>query len=206
MSKRHQSSRRRSYGRRQHEIRGAARAPPRTRPAGGQLGRSRRRDAGRPARLPRSARAAPPLRLRGLMAVYQGARKRGLELPRPTLDLDLPFAGRRGQAASGLVREGRPTRVGTVLAGIVVAFVLAFLSLSQSVRTAATSYDIVRLGSEYERLDALRARSSIEPRPARSRTRDPQAGPRRRPRPTRRAPHHSGPLATIGVARDPRSN
>ena len=90
------------------------------------------------------------------MAVYQGARKRGLELPRPTLDLDLPFAGRRGQTASGLVREGRPTRVGTVLAAIVVAFVLAFMSLSQSVRTAATSYDIVRLGSEYERLDALR--------------------------------------------------
>ncbi|MBI3746055.1 MAG: hypothetical protein HY264_05945, partial [Chloroflexi bacterium] len=44
----------------------------------------------------------------------------------------------------------------TVLAGIVIAFVLAFLSLSQSVRVAATSYDIVRLGSEYERLDARR--------------------------------------------------
>ncbi len=43
-----------------------------------------------------------------------------------------------------------------MLAGIVVAFVLAFMSLSQSVRVQATSYDIVRLGSEYERLDALR--------------------------------------------------
>ena len=91
------------------------------------------------------------------MAVYQGARRRGLELPRPAFDLDLPFAGRRRTVPSGLVREGRPTRVGTVLAAIVVAFVLAFLSLSQSVRVAATSYDIVRLGSEYERLDALRA-------------------------------------------------
>ena len=37
-----------------------------------------------------------------------------------------------------------------------VAFTLAFLSLSQSVRVAATSYDLVRLGSEYERLDARR--------------------------------------------------
>src|SRR5512146_1059242 len=90
------------------------------------------------------------------MAVYQGARRRGLDLPRPTFDLDLPFAGRRDAVRSGLLREGRPTRVGTILAGIVVAFVLAFLSLSQSVRVAATSYDIVRLGSEYERLDALR--------------------------------------------------
>ncbi len=89
------------------------------------------------------------------MAVYQGARRRGLELPRPTFDFDLPLGGRR-RAAGGLLREGRPTRVGTVLAAIVVAFVLAFMSLSQSVRTAATSYDIVRLGSEYERLDALR--------------------------------------------------
>ncbi len=90
------------------------------------------------------------------MAVYQGARPRALELPRPKFDFDLPFGGRRRAATGGLLREGRPTRVGTVLAGIVVAFVLAFMSLSQSVRAAATSYDIVRLGSEYERLDALR--------------------------------------------------
>ena len=89
------------------------------------------------------------------MAVYQGARRRGLELPRPTFGLDLPLGARRG-ATGGLLREGRPTRVGTILAAIVVAFVLALMSLSQSVRTAATSYDIVRLGSEYERLDALR--------------------------------------------------
>jgi len=92
------------------------------------------------------------------MAVYQGARRRGFELPRPTLDFDgVPFVRRGGRTPStGLVRGGRPTRVGSVLAGIVVLFVLAFLSLSQSVRVAATSYDIVRLGSEYERLDALR--------------------------------------------------
>ncbi len=92
------------------------------------------------------------------MAAYQGARRRGLEVPRPSFDFDgIPFGGRRRRmAAGGLVREGRPTRVGTVMAGIVVVFVLAFLSLSQSVRVAATSYDIVRLGSERERMDALR--------------------------------------------------
>jgi hypothetical protein len=51
-----------------------------------------------------------------------------------------------------------------MLAVIVVAFTLAFLSLSQSVRVSATSYDIVRLGSEYERLAALRQdlRSDID--------------------------------------------
>ena len=92
------------------------------------------------------------------MAAYQGARRRGFEVPRPSFDFDaIPFGGRRRRTdVGGLVRGGRPTRVGTVMASIVVAFVLAFLSLSQSVRVAATSYDIVRLGSEYERLDALR--------------------------------------------------
>jgi hypothetical protein len=92
------------------------------------------------------------------MAAYQGARRRGFEVRRPSFDFDaIPFGGRRRRTAvGGLVREGRPTRVGTVMASIVVAFVLAFLSLSQSVRVAATSYDIVRLGSEYERMDALR--------------------------------------------------
>lgn len=92
------------------------------------------------------------------MAVYEGARRRGFELPRPSFDLDAPpLLGRRSRpASSGLVLAGRPTRVGAILAAIVVAFTLAFMSLSQSVRVAATSYDIVRLTSEYERLDASR--------------------------------------------------
>lgn len=91
------------------------------------------------------------------MAAYQGARRRGFELPRPTLDLAPPpaWARRRTSGGEGLVRAGRPTRVGTVLATIVAAFFLAFLSLSQSVRVSATSYDIVRLNSDYERLVAM---------------------------------------------------
>jgi hypothetical protein len=92
------------------------------------------------------------------MAVYEGARRRGFELPRPAFDLDgPPLLGRRGRPSTGtLVRAGRPTKVGAILAAILVAFMLAFLSLSQSVRVAATSYDIVRLASEWERLDAQR--------------------------------------------------
>ncbi|HSO29544.1 MAG TPA: hypothetical protein VLS28_06550 [Candidatus Sulfomarinibacteraceae bacterium] len=93
------------------------------------------------------------------MAGYAGARRRGFELPRPPFDPGArPAPARAGRrvAPSGLVSAGRPTRVGIALAAIVVAFTLAFLSLSQSVRVAATSYDLVRLGSEYERLDAQR--------------------------------------------------
>jgi len=92
------------------------------------------------------------------MAVYQGAGRRGLELPHPAFDFDraLPFGRRRLPSSGDLVQAGRPTRVGAVLTAIVIAFILAFLSLSQSVRVAATGYDIVRLASQYERLDARR--------------------------------------------------
>ena len=96
------------------------------------------------------------------MAVYQGARRRGFELPRRALDLprlgvDIdrsPLLRQRARPQTGLVQAGRPTRVGVILAAIVVAFTLAFMSLSQSVRVAASSYDIVRLASEQERLEA----------------------------------------------------
>lgn len=91
------------------------------------------------------------------MAVYQGARRRGFELPRPALEIDFPLrGGRRRSTDRGLIADGRPTRVGSVLAAIVVAFILAFLSLSQSVRVSATNYDVVRLSSEYESLAALK--------------------------------------------------
>jgi cell division protein FtsB len=49
----------------------------------------------------------------------------------------------------------RPSSVGIALAAIVLVFGAAFLSLSQSVRVAATSYDITRLVSENERLQAI---------------------------------------------------
>jgi hypothetical protein len=106
------------------------------------------------------------------MAVYQGARPRsGLALPgllrpsgRPTAlpRNAVPGARRaahgvatpRARARMGVIRPATP-RVGLVLAGIVVAFSGAFLWLTQSVRVAATNYDIVRLVSERDRLQAL---------------------------------------------------
>jgi hypothetical protein len=108
------------------------------------------------------------------MAVYQGARRRA------TLPLGLDaLAGQRrrggaaddheARAAAGRARatasrrparavrnRKRPSSVGIALAAIVIVFSAAFLSLSQSVRVAATGYDIVRLVSEQERLLAIR--------------------------------------------------
>lgn len=104
------------------------------------------------------------------MAVYQGARRRsplplGLEAlardrergSRGDVATARPSSratgGRRSKAGG---RRARPSSIGVALAAIVIVFSAAFLSLSQSVRVAATGYDIVRLVSEYERLDALR--------------------------------------------------
>ena len=46
--------------------------------------------------------------------------------------------------------------MGLALAAIVIVFSAAFLSLSQSVRVAATGYDTVRLVSERDRLSAIK--------------------------------------------------
>jgi hypothetical protein len=113
------------------------------------------------------------------MAVYQGARPRStLALPgilRPARPAALPRAlvppagrtvhgaRRTARTRMGVIRPATP-RVGLVLAGIVVAFSGAFLWLTQSVRVAATNYDIVRLVSERDRLQALSVdlRSDLE--------------------------------------------
>lgn len=113
------------------------------------------------------------------MAVYQGARQRaplplGLDAlsgagraARGETGSDRRIAATRGRAtstratarrsaATGAVVRTRPSSVGIALAAIVIVFIAAFLSLSQSVRVAATGYDIVRLVSEYDRLTAIK--------------------------------------------------
>ena len=109
------------------------------------------------------------------MAVYQGARQRA---PLPLgLDAALRTTAGRGRATSSRTTSTRPTSsraaagrsaatrangrsrpssVGIALAAIVIVFIAAFLSLSQSVRVAATGYDIVRLVSERDRLTAIK--------------------------------------------------
>jgi cell division protein FtsL len=46
----------------------------------------------------------------------------------------------------------RPRVVGLVICGIVVAFLLSFFSLIQTVRVSASTYDMDRLNSQYIQL------------------------------------------------------
>jgi hypothetical protein len=97
------------------------------------------------------------------MAVYHGARPRAAILaPRalpdrsartPTSDPDaLPRRRTRTTTRAGQ----RPNRIGLLLGGIVITFLLAFFSLAQTVRVSATGYDINRLLVERDQLEAQR--------------------------------------------------
>jgi hypothetical protein len=86
------------------------------------------------------------------MAVYQGARPRTIALPGRPRIAEGPTLGRR--RARTAVRAGRRSRrLGTVLTGVVVTFLLAFFWLSHDVRVSATAYDVGRLQVARERLD-----------------------------------------------------
>jgi hypothetical protein len=97
------------------------------------------------------------------MAVYQGARQRGIVLPRPPrADLGVRADGtragssaipRRRQRATIRARRG-PSRMAILLAAIVVAFAAAFFSLSQDIRVSATGYQTDRLSFEAQQLQA----------------------------------------------------
>ena len=99
------------------------------------------------------------------MAVYQaalagvGARGRASRAATPRAATSRGATPRAaagpGSARVARIRASRPSSVGIALAAIVMVFSAAFLSLSQSVRVAATGYDIVRLVSEHDRMQAI---------------------------------------------------
>jgi hypothetical protein len=89
------------------------------------------------------------------MAVYQGARPRSLLLPPRPRTIEAPALPRRKVRAAGAIRARRRSQRGAFLiGGIVLAFLLAFFSLAQTVAVSATSYDLDRLRSTRDRLEA----------------------------------------------------
>lgn len=101
------------------------------------------------------------------MAVYHTARPRaGVLAPRGLPQGTLPprripyeadGATLPRRRARTTIRAGRrPNRVGLALGGIVVAFLLAFFSLAQTVRVSATGYDIDQLLVDQDRLQGQR--------------------------------------------------
>lgn len=85
------------------------------------------------------------------MAVYSGARPRSTFLPQRSRVVDSPTLPRR--RVRGAVRAKRRTnRLSFALGGIVLAFLLAFFSLAQTVRVSATGYDVERLSRERDAL------------------------------------------------------
>jgi cell division protein FtsL len=94
------------------------------------------------------------------MAAYQGARRQSIFFPgrafsRRVAGREVAAPPRRRVRAAVRARR-RPSRVGVLLGGIALVFVLAFFSLSQTMRVSATSYDIDRLAAERESLEAQR--------------------------------------------------
>jgi Tfp pilus assembly protein PilN len=87
------------------------------------------------------------------VAVYEGARPQSILLPRRrSRAVDAPTLPRRRMRGAVRARRRRTNRLSILLGGIVVAFMLAFFSLAQSVRVAATGYDINRLLDERQSL------------------------------------------------------
>jgi hypothetical protein len=88
------------------------------------------------------------------MAVYQGARPYSTLFPGRVARRDaVPSVPRR--RLRGAVRAGRrPSRVGFLIGAIVLAFLLAFFWLAQTVRVSATSYDIDRMAADRDALGA----------------------------------------------------
>ncbi len=95
------------------------------------------------------------------MAAYQGARQRTIVLPRrPMIGVGAAAVAatmpRRRMRAAVRARRG-PSRMSIVLAAIVIAFAGAFFSLSQDIRVSATGYEVDRLVTKQERLEARAA-------------------------------------------------
>lgn len=99
------------------------------------------------------------------MAVYQGARPRPSLFPRRRLDAPLlrrqapvtqaPAMPRRSSRLRLRARK-RPRFFGVAIGLIVVAFLLSFFSLVQTVRVSTSGYDIDKLNAQWGQLQNQR--------------------------------------------------
>ena len=64
------------------------------------------------------------------MAVYQGARRQSVFFPGRVARREIPAPPPRRRVRAAVRARRRPSRVGVLLGGIALAFVLAFFSLS----------------------------------------------------------------------------
>ena len=90
------------------------------------------------------------------MAVYEGARPRSTFLPRRRLEAPLlrpqaPALPRR-RSRVAMRANRRPRTVGLIIGAIVVAFLLSFFSLVQTVRVSTSGYDMSLLNDDYLQL------------------------------------------------------
>jgi hypothetical protein len=86
------------------------------------------------------------------VAVYEGARPGRHAIPRASDAVNLPR--RRSRGAIRVRARRQSGRLGLLLGAIVVAFLLAFFSLAQTVRVSATGYDVSQLLDQRDRLTA----------------------------------------------------
>ena len=99
------------------------------------------------------------------MAVYEGARPRSSLFPRRRLDAPLvrrqapvthaPALPRRSSRVTLRTRK-RPRIFGVAIGLIVVAFLLSFFSLVQTVRVSTSGYDMDQLNAEWGQLQNQR--------------------------------------------------
>ena len=90
------------------------------------------------------------------MAVYEGARPRSTFFPRRRLEAPLlrpqaPAVPRR-RSRVAMRANRRPRTVGFIMGAIVVAFLLSFFSLVQTVRVSTSGYDMAVLNDDYLQL------------------------------------------------------
>ena len=85
------------------------------------------------------------------MAIYEGVRRPSILVPRVAGPAVLP----RRRVGPLRRSRGRSGRLPVLLGGIVVAFVLAFFSLAQTVRVTATDYQVDQLAAQRDRLVAM---------------------------------------------------